>query len=157
MSIDILIRAAAIYSMDNQRAVYRALAIGNDRIAAVSVDPCGLDYLVRPATQVIDEPGLTVLPAFLDNHNHLSEASRNSLFVAVGKRRTSPSSTSSRTAVWTSCAAAPRLLVNSRALAWSLPSDSVEPTKQWHSCAAASPATAFSITRGSTSRSRTCA
>src|SRR5215472_17194764 len=73
--------------MDPRRAVFRAVAIEGDRIAAVSPDPGGLDGLVTPATQVIDEPGLSVLPAFLDNHNHLSEASRNSLFVAVGHAR----------------------------------------------------------------------
>src|SRR5262249_40856063 len=53
----------------------------------VSMDPHGLDALVSPQTRVLDAPGLTLLPAFLDNHNHLNEASLNSLFVQVGKAR----------------------------------------------------------------------
>ena len=84
MSIDVLIRAGAAYSMDGRHTVHRAVAIEGERIAAVSPDPRGLDDLVTPHTRVLDQPGLTLLPAFFDNHNHLGEASLNSLFVGVG-------------------------------------------------------------------------
>src|SRR5262249_4795100 len=50
-------------------------------------DPHGLDHLVTQNTRVPEDDGLTVLPAFFDNHNHLGEASLNSLFVGVGSAR----------------------------------------------------------------------
>jgi len=87
MSVDLLLRAAAAYSMDSHRSVHRAVAIERERIVAVSGDPHGLDHLVTPNTRVPEDDSLTVLPAFFDNHNHLGEASLNSLFVAVGSAR----------------------------------------------------------------------
>ena len=73
MSIDVLIRGATAYSMDRDGAVYRSVAIDDRRISAVSADPSGLDELVDAQTRVLDAPELTLLPAFLDNHNHLAE------------------------------------------------------------------------------------
>jgi predicted amidohydrolase YtcJ len=70
--------------MDAQRSTYRAVAIKGDRITAVSPDPHGLDAAITPATRVIDDARLAVLPAFFDNHLHLAEASSSSLFVQVG-------------------------------------------------------------------------
>ncbi len=69
---DWVIRAGAIYSMAADRKVYRAIALRDEWIVAVSEDPHGLDALVSPdtRTRVIDEPGLTILPAFDDTHNH---------------------------------------------------------------------------------------
>jgi len=65
--------------------VYRALAIGGERIVGVSPDRDGFDSDRASGTSLIDVPSLTILPAFFDNHNHLGEASRNNLFVGVGK------------------------------------------------------------------------
>jgi predicted amidohydrolase YtcJ len=87
MSIDVLIRGATAYSMDHDGAVYRAVAIDNGHISAVSADPSGLDELVDAPTRVLDAPQLTLVPAFFDNHNHLAEASLNSLFVPVAGAR----------------------------------------------------------------------
>ena len=42
---DLLVRADAIYSMAQDRAVYQALAIRDEWIVAVSEDPHGLDGL----------------------------------------------------------------------------------------------------------------
>lgn len=67
---DQIIRAGAIYSMAADRKVYRAIALRDEWIIAVSEDPHGLDGLMSAGTQVIDEPGLTILPAFDDTHNH---------------------------------------------------------------------------------------
>ena len=67
---DSIIRAGAMYSMAADRSIYRALAIRDEWIVAVSEDPHGLDGLVSTGTRVIDEPGLTILPAFDDDHNH---------------------------------------------------------------------------------------
>jgi predicted amidohydrolase YtcJ len=87
-SADLVVRGGAIYAMDPPRNVYRAVAIAGGRIVAVSSDANGLNReLIGPTTQVVDDPTLTVLPAFFDNHNHLGEASRNSLFVEVGDAR----------------------------------------------------------------------
>jgi predicted amidohydrolase YtcJ len=87
MSSDLLMRVGAAYSMDARGTIHRAVAVEGDRVAAVSTDPRGLDDLISTRTRVLDNPQLTLLPAFFDNHNHLNEASLNSLFVQVGKAR----------------------------------------------------------------------
>ncbi len=74
---DSVIRAGAIYSMAEDRKVYRAIAIRDEWIVAVSEDPHGLDGLISADTRVIDEPGLTILPPFDDDHNHFILAAEN--------------------------------------------------------------------------------
>jgi predicted amidohydrolase YtcJ len=74
---DQVIRVGAIYSMAEDRAVYRAIALRDEWIVAVSGDPHGLDGLISSGTHVVDDPGLTLLPALYDTHNHLLEAARN--------------------------------------------------------------------------------
>ena len=85
---DRLIRAAAIYSMAQDRAVYQAIAIRDEWIVAVSQDPHGLDGLISADTQVLDAPDLTILPAFEDTHNHLIFAAQNMGLVAVDRAHT---------------------------------------------------------------------
>jgi predicted amidohydrolase YtcJ len=86
---DKVIRAGAIYSMAEDRKVYRSIALRNDWIVAVSEDPHGLDGLITPDTFVVDEPELTILPAFDDTHNHFilgarhQEASSNTFPTAL--------------------------------------------------------------------------
>jgi predicted amidohydrolase YtcJ len=53
----------------------------------VSAEPDGLDDLAGSATVVVDAGDLTLLPAFADSHEHLMEASRNTLLVPVSKAR----------------------------------------------------------------------
>jgi predicted amidohydrolase YtcJ len=67
---DSVIRAGAIYSMAADRSIYRAIALRDEWIVAVSEDPHGLDGMMSAETREIDEPGLTILPAFDDTHNH---------------------------------------------------------------------------------------
>lgn len=81
LRLDRLIRAGAIHSMTGQ--VYQCVGLHNGRIVALSADPHGLDDLACAGTVMVDAAGLTLLPAFSDSHEHLMEASRNTLLVPV--------------------------------------------------------------------------
>jgi predicted amidohydrolase YtcJ len=83
--LDRLIRARAIHAMTGP--VYRSIGLGADRIAAVGEDAHDLDDLAGPDTTIIDAGDLTLLPAFSDSHEHLLEASRNTLLVRVDRAR----------------------------------------------------------------------
>jgi predicted amidohydrolase YtcJ len=74
---DCVIRAGAMYSMAADRKIYRAIALRDEWIVAVSEDPHGLDGLITSGTHVVDEPQLTIIPAFFDTHNHFIIAARN--------------------------------------------------------------------------------
>lgn len=80
---DLVIRAGMIYSMTEGRQTFRAIAIRDEWIVAVSEDPHGLDGLITAETHVLDDPGLTLLPAFEDTHNHFILAAQNTLLVPV--------------------------------------------------------------------------
>jgi predicted amidohydrolase YtcJ len=67
--------------MAANRSVYRAVALRDEWTVAVSADPHGLDGLISSDTRVIDEPGLTILPTFDDDHNHFILAAENLGFV----------------------------------------------------------------------------
>src|SRR5215467_14414194 len=84
---DSVIRAGAMYSMAADRSIYRALAIRDEWIVAVSEDPHGLDGLISAGTRVIDDPGLTILPAFDDDHNHFILAAENLGYVQADQAR----------------------------------------------------------------------
>jgi len=85
MRLDYLIKAAAIHAMTG--ATYRSVGLRGTEIAALSPEPDGLDDLAGPDTVRADLGDLTVLPAFSDSHEHLMEASRNTLLVPVDKAR----------------------------------------------------------------------
>jgi predicted amidohydrolase YtcJ len=87
-AVDLLIRAGSIYSMSEDRLVYRALAIRDEWIVAVSQDPHGLDGLINVDTRVLDAPDLTILPAFEDTHNHFIIAAQNMSLVPVDRAHT---------------------------------------------------------------------
>jgi hypothetical protein len=55
--------------MDAHRTVYRAIALRDEWIVAVAKDLHGLDSLIMAGTQVLDDPQLTVLPAFYQNQD----------------------------------------------------------------------------------------
>jgi predicted amidohydrolase YtcJ len=84
---DLIFKAGAIHSMNADRAVYRSLAVRDEWIVAVSEDPDGLDLLRSRDTRVLEDPGLTLLPAFFDTHEHLLEAARNLEQVPVDRAR----------------------------------------------------------------------
>jgi len=83
LKLDYLIRAGAIHSMTGEK--FRSIGVRGPEIVAVSHDADGLDDLAGAATVVVDAGDLTVLPAFADSHEHLIEASRNTLLVPVDK------------------------------------------------------------------------
>src|SRR6516165_4553218 len=83
--LDYLIKAGAVHSMTGE--TYRCVGLRGPEIDAVSAEPDGLDDLAGADTAVVDAGDLTVLPAFADSHEHLIEASRNTLLVPVGKAR----------------------------------------------------------------------
>jgi len=85
LRLDYLIKAGAIHAMTG--ASYRSVGLRGAEIAAVSPEPDGLDDLAGPDTVRADLGDLTVLPAFSDSHEHLMEASRNTLLVPVDKAR----------------------------------------------------------------------
>jgi predicted amidohydrolase YtcJ len=85
LRLDYLIRVGAAHSMTG--ATYRAVGLAGPRIAAVSEYPDGLDDLAGRDTTIVDAGDLTLLPAFADSHEHLMEASRNTLKVPVDRAR----------------------------------------------------------------------
>ena len=85
LRLDRLIRARAIHSMTDE--VYRAVGLRGAEIAAISADPSGLDDLAGAGTVITDAGDLTLLPAFAESHEHLMEASRNTLLVPVDRAR----------------------------------------------------------------------
>jgi predicted amidohydrolase YtcJ len=85
LRLDYLIRAQAVHSMTGE--TFRSVGVREARIVAVSADADGLDDLAADGTLVVDAGDLTVLPAFADSHEHLVEASRNTLLVPVHAAR----------------------------------------------------------------------
>jgi predicted ATPase len=85
LQLDYLIKAGAIHSMTGR--TYRSVGVRGAEIVVVSADPDGLDDLVGGGTAVVDAGELTLLPAFADSHEHLMEASRNTLLVPVDQAR----------------------------------------------------------------------
>src|SRR5215471_11014432 len=85
LRLDYLIRAGAAHSMTG--VTYRSVGVWGPEIVAVSAEADGLDDLAGRGTVVADASDLTLLPAFADSHEHLVEASRNTLLVPVDTAR----------------------------------------------------------------------
>ena len=85
LRLDYLIRAGAAHSMTGE--TYRSVGVRGPEIVAVSAELGGLDDLAGRGTVVVDAGDLTLLPAFADSHEHLIEASRNTLLVPVDEAR----------------------------------------------------------------------
>ena len=75
---DVFIHNAVIRTMDAQGSVAESLAIINGKIAAVGRQ-ADLSSLAGPQTRVLDLGGRTVLPGFIDAHEHLSWFAENAL------------------------------------------------------------------------------
>jgi predicted amidohydrolase YtcJ len=71
MPADLLILNARIRTLDDHGTVARCLAAANGRILAVDAAHA-LESLAGPGTTVLDLQGRTVLPGFIDAHEHLS-------------------------------------------------------------------------------------
>src|SRR6516162_8754222 len=85
LRLDYLIKARAIHSMTGK--TFRSVGLRGAEIVALSADLNELDDLAGHGTAVVDAGDLTLLPAFADSHEHLMEASRNTLLVPVDKAR----------------------------------------------------------------------
>jgi hypothetical protein len=85
---DLIIFARTVHTMAGAAPPVTALAIRDGSIAATA-GPADRDELTAawrgPGTVMIDEPGLAVLPAFTDTHNHLMLAGQNILGVPVSQ------------------------------------------------------------------------
>jgi len=85
---DLIIDAQTVHTMAVEAPPVTALAVSDGRIAATA-GADGRGELIAawraPETVVIDDPGLVVLPAFTDTHNHLMLAGQNILGVPVSK------------------------------------------------------------------------
>lgn len=87
---ELIVLAATVHPMDPAAAPAVALAIRDGEIAAVAGPGEQRDLLAAwrgPGTVLLDDPGCTVLPAFVDTHNHLMLAARNILGVPVSRAR----------------------------------------------------------------------
>jgi predicted amidohydrolase YtcJ len=86
-SADELIRAGAIYTMAQEGGPLRSIAIAGGEVLAVGAGPHDLDGFIGAKTEVIDDPGLTVLPGFIDTHTHLMYAAAAVHDVPVGEAK----------------------------------------------------------------------
>lgn len=69
-SASLLIKDARVYTVDPARPWVQAVAIDGERIAWVGDDEAAT-AMIGPDTEVIDAGGATVLPGFIDSHNHV--------------------------------------------------------------------------------------
>jgi hypothetical protein len=86
----LVVRAGAVHTLVPGQATQRAVAVRGDRVVAVHADPHGLDDWITAATEVVDEPDATVLPAFDDTHTHLIFAGHGAHDVPVHLARDLP-------------------------------------------------------------------
>ena len=68
--MDLVVTNANVVTMDARRPVARAVAIVGGRIVAVGSDDDALGWR-KPGVTVVDAGGRTVLPGFIEPHNHL--------------------------------------------------------------------------------------
>ena len=82
------VHTMTVHAMAGAAPPVTTLAIWDGKIAATAGTDGRGDLLAAwrgPGTVVIDEPGLVVLPAFVDTHNHLVLAAQNILGVPVSQ------------------------------------------------------------------------
>jgi predicted amidohydrolase YtcJ len=85
---DLIVDASTVHTMAAGAPPAKTLAIRDGRIAATAGTGGRRDLLAAwrgPGTIMIDDPGLVVLPAFVDTHNHLMLARQNILDVPVSQ------------------------------------------------------------------------
>jgi predicted amidohydrolase YtcJ len=66
----LVIRNARVHTVDEAMPFAQAVAIEGDRIAWVGTDD-EVDAHLRPGDDVLDAEGKTMLPGFIDSHNHV--------------------------------------------------------------------------------------
>jgi predicted amidohydrolase YtcJ len=70
MAADLVIRNARVHAVDEAIPRADAVAVGEGTIAWVGAEG-DVDAFVGPATEVLDGEGATLLPGFVDAHNHV--------------------------------------------------------------------------------------
>ena len=70
MEPDLLIVNARVHTMDDATPEARAVAVAGERVSWVGADE-DARTLAGAHTDVIDARGATVLPGFMDSHNHV--------------------------------------------------------------------------------------
>jgi predicted amidohydrolase YtcJ len=66
---DLVVLNAKVYTMDAGTPRAEAFAVSNSRFVAVGTSSA-MKALAGPRTQVIDAKGMTIVPGFIDTHNH---------------------------------------------------------------------------------------
>jgi hypothetical protein len=87
---DLVVRAGAVHSLSEPQAPTTAFAVRDGAVVAVATRDDEAELLRRwsgPRTTVIDDPGLTVLPGFVDTHCHLVLAARSVFGVPMAPAR----------------------------------------------------------------------
>jgi len=83
---DYVFRHGGVYTLDPQNPWTQAVAVQGDTIVFVGSDEDSRAF-VGPGTQVVDLTGMTLLPGFVDGHNHLlaplSSPAREDLFLLL--------------------------------------------------------------------------
>jgi predicted amidohydrolase YtcJ len=66
---DLVVHNAKVYTMDATAPRAQAFAVSNNRFVAIGTS-AAMKALAGKRTQVIDAKGMTVVPGFIDTHNH---------------------------------------------------------------------------------------
>lgn len=69
MAADLVVRNGRVHTVDDARPAAEAVAVGGERIAVVGSNE-DVAELIGRGTEVLDADGATVLPGFVDAHNH---------------------------------------------------------------------------------------
>jgi predicted amidohydrolase YtcJ len=88
VTANLIVDASAVHTLSAGAPPVTVLAVRDGRIAATAGPDGRRDLLADwrgPATVMVDDPGLVVLPAFVDTHNHLMLAAQNILGVPVSQ------------------------------------------------------------------------
>ncbi|HEV2124782.1 MAG TPA: amidohydrolase [Chloroflexota bacterium] len=68
---DVILRGGRVHTVDAKDRVVEAVAVAGDRILAVGSDT-EVEVVAGPETRVVDLAGRTVLPGFVEAHNHMT-------------------------------------------------------------------------------------
>lgn len=85
---DLIVRAGTVQLLAQVGSAVREVAVRDGTVIALASRPGQLDGLRGPDTRVLGDPRVTVLPAFVDTHNHLMLAARNVLRAPTAGART---------------------------------------------------------------------
>ena len=69
MPVDLIVRNARVYTVDDAMPRAEAFAVSGDRFVAIGSND-DIDNLNGPGVEVIDAGGMTVVPGFIDAHSH---------------------------------------------------------------------------------------